>query len=48
MIDLDRELTIFVIAVFVFFICPVGLVLGAIIVDQWSSDQGVTNRPPDQ
>jgi hypothetical protein len=47
MIDLDRELTIFVIAVFVFFICPVGLVLGAIIVDQWSGDQGVTNRTPD-
>ena len=52
MIDLDRDLTIFAISVFVFFICPVALVLTAIVADQWSngpsSDQPVTNRTPDQ
>ena len=48
MIDFDRDLTIFAIAVFVFFVCPIVLVLSAIIVDQWSSDQAVTNRTPDQ
>jgi hypothetical protein len=48
MIDLDRDLTIFVIAVFVFFICPIGLVLTAIVADQWSADQSATNRTPDR
>jgi hypothetical protein len=48
MIDFDRDLTIFAISVFVFFICPIVLVLSAIIVDHRSSDQAVTNRTPDQ
>jgi hypothetical protein len=48
MIDLDRDLAIFAIAVFVFFICPVALVLTAIVADQWSTDQGATNRTPDR
>jgi hypothetical protein len=48
MIDLDRDLTIFAISVFVFFICPIVLVLSSIIVDHRSSDQTVTNRTPDQ
>ena len=36
MIDLDRDLTIFAIAVFVFFICPIGLVVAAVIEDKRS------------
>lgn len=49
MTDLDRELTIFVISVVIFFICPVVLVVATIIVDQWSDDQSVDDqaRPGD-
>ena len=41
MIDLDRDLTIFAIAVFVFFVCPIGLVLSAIVIDHRSNDHSV-------
>jgi hypothetical protein len=49
MTDLDRELTIFVISIVIFFICPVVLVVATIIVDQLSDDQSVDDqvRPGD-
>jgi len=39
MIDANLDMTIFYIALVVFFICPIALVVAAIIVDQRSTDQ---------
>jgi hypothetical protein len=38
--DFDREIIIFAIAVVVFFICPIGLVVAAVIEDKRSRSNG--------
>jgi hypothetical protein len=44
---IDQEMTIFYIAMFLFFVCPVGLILSAVIIDHRarSTDQLTNDQP---
>jgi hypothetical protein len=39
---IDQEMTIFYIAMFLFFVCPVGLILSAVIIDHRARSNGPT------